>query len=72
TVNVIDNLSCQVDGKEMADIFRKSPALWKLYETVNNHPKLVGWRSSDAFKKLEETTKLVYKDPMAALAKKEE
>ncbi|KAF9579646.1 hypothetical protein BGW38_004018 [Lunasporangiospora selenospora] len=69
TTNLIEHFIGQPEGKEIVGIIRESPALWKLYETVINHPKLASWRSSDAFKTLEENTTQFYKDPMAAISK---
>ncbi|KAF9581487.1 hypothetical protein BGW38_001470 [Lunasporangiospora selenospora] len=65
TANVIEIFICQPDGNELAIQFQNSPALWKVYETVTKHPLLADWRSCESFKKLEQNTKLCYKDPRA-------
>ncbi|KAF9579901.1 hypothetical protein BGW38_003657 [Lunasporangiospora selenospora] len=68
TSNLIQHFSYQPFGKEIIDIIRESPALWKLHETVISHPKLANSKSSEEFKKLEENTKMLYKDTMAAVS----
>ncbi|KAG0049810.1 hypothetical protein BGZ83_005367 [Gryganskiella cystojenkinii] len=63
TANVIDHFALQPYGEQLVALIKAAPALWKVKETVDAHPKLCKWRQSEDFKKLESTTKHLYSDP---------
>ncbi|KAG0047300.1 hypothetical protein BGZ83_007630 [Gryganskiella cystojenkinii] len=65
TANAIDHFSLQPQGKDFVEIIKKSPALWKVKETVDSDPKLTKWRASEEFKQLEDSTKAYYENPFA-------
>lgn len=65
TANAIDHFACQPKGDELIEIIKTSPALWKVKETVDSHPKLAKWRVSEEFKELEASTKAFYDNPYA-------
>ncbi|KAF9112065.1 hypothetical protein BGX27_004013 [Mortierella sp. AM989] len=66
TANVIDHFAHQQKDQEIIEKIKKSPALWKVKETVD--AKLAKWRASDDFKTLATSTTAFYLDPMAAIA----
>lgn len=65
TANAIDHFGLQPKGDELIEIIKKSSALWKVKETVDNDPKLAKWRGSGEFKELEAYTKAYYENPYA-------
>ncbi|KAG0197880.1 hypothetical protein BGX28_008626, partial [Mortierella sp. GBA30] len=67
TANIIAHIEHQPlgAGGEMIESIKASPALWKLKETVHNHPKLIQWRKGEVHQKLAATTKHFYSDPLA-------
>lgn len=67
TANAIDHFALQPKGDDLVEIIKKSPALWKVKETVDSHPKLSKWRTSEEFKELEAGTKAFYENPYAYL-----
>ncbi|KAF9897845.1 hypothetical protein BX616_004888 [Lobosporangium transversale] len=68
TTAFFNHLSHQPEGPELMEIVKAAPALWKVMETVNNHPKLAKYRASEDYKTLVENTIGFYKDPFAAVA----
>ncbi|KAF9434300.1 hypothetical protein BGZ76_008241 [Entomortierella beljakovae] len=66
TSNAIDHLAHQPNGKEMIEMIRASPSIWKVKETVD--AKLAKWRACEDFKKLASSTTEFYLDPMAAVS----
>lgn len=66
TANLIDHFAMQPAGPELIEIIQKAPALWKVKETVDNHPKMAEYRNSTAYEALTEQTIAFYKDPRAA------
>ena len=67
TANAIDHFALQTKGDDLVEIIKKSPALWKVKEIVDSHPKLAKWRASEEFKELEASTKAYYDNPYAYL-----
>ena len=65
TANAIDHFALQPKGEDLIEIIKKSPALWKVKETVDSDPKLAKWRISEEFKELEASTKAFYENPYA-------
>ncbi|KAK3821400.1 MAG: hypothetical protein J3Q66DRAFT_367109 [Benniella sp.] len=66
TANLIDHFAMQPAGPELIEIIQKAPVLWKVKETVDNHPKMAEYRNSTAYKELTERTIAFYKNPRAS------
>jgi hypothetical protein len=62
TANLITHFEVQPEcGPELIEIIKKAPALWKVKETVDTHPKLIEYRNSKAYKDLYASTAFFYK-----------
>ncbi|KAF9998728.1 hypothetical protein BGZ65_005801 [Modicella reniformis] len=67
TANVIDHFALQPEGPELIEIIKTSPVLWKVKETVDNHPKMSKYRNSNEYKTMVEATRTFYVDCRAAI-----
>ncbi|KAG0230968.1 hypothetical protein B0O80DRAFT_495458 [Mortierella sp. GBAus27b] len=62
TANLITHFEVQPEcGPELIEIIKKAPALWKVKETVDTHPRLLEYRNSKAYKDLYASTEGFYK-----------
>ncbi|KAF9365308.1 Glutathione S-transferase S1 [Mortierella sp. NVP85] len=59
-VSIIDHFAELPRGNEIVDLFRASPLLWKVRETVLQHPAIAAWRESEVFKNTVNGGKAVY------------
>ncbi|KAG0213066.1 hypothetical protein BGX28_005087 [Mortierella sp. GBA30] len=63
TANFIDRLFFlrPAGADEVPISAEKTPELWKLRETVNNHPNMAAWKSSKRYAELDAGTKTLFK-----------
>ncbi|KAG0356822.1 glutathione S-transferase [Gamsiella multidivaricata] len=59
-VGVLDHFAELPRGDEIINLFRQSPLLWKVRETVLTNPDIAAWRQSEEFAKVVEGGKKLY------------
>ncbi|KAF9933091.1 hypothetical protein FBU30_006592 [Linnemannia zychae] len=65
TANVIEHFADQPEAEALMALINKSEPLLKVREAVAKHPKLLKYKSGEAYKKLSENNRGFYADPMA-------
>ncbi|KAG0341948.1 Glutathione S-transferase S1 [Podila horticola] len=66
--NMLEHFAQQPCASELIEILQKYPNLYKMRESVANHPKLAAWRKSEGWTTIDKTSKAFFENPFAFLS----
>ncbi|KAG0029011.1 hypothetical protein BGZ81_004203 [Podila clonocystis] len=66
--NMLEHFDQQPSAPELTEILKKYPNLYKMRESVANHPKLAAWRKSEGWTTIDKNSRGFYENPFAAIA----
>ncbi|KAF9384907.1 Glutathione S-transferase S1 [Podila verticillata] len=66
--NMLEHFAQQPCADELIEILKKFPNLYRMRESVANHPKLAAWRKSEAWISTDKASRAFFENPFAFLS----
>ncbi|KAI9241095.1 hypothetical protein MVEG_01429 [Podila verticillata NRRL 6337] len=63
--NMMEHFAQQPCAEELIEIMKQYPNLYKIRESVANHPRLTAWRKSERWKNSDKASKAFFENPLA-------